>query len=163
MDLKKTNQIEHVWSMLCQTSSIDYQTNEVSLLRIIEEFNLEAQAKDEDTKRKLENMEKEAIEFPINVQLFSMWQREEKMPEKSDKARIKVVWIDPRGQELQSLEYDLQIPEDKIRMRYRINLGSIKLSVDGRYKFRVALGKEGSSEFEQVVEIPVDVKIKVIQ
>lgn len=158
--MEAKNKIEHVWSVLCQSSAIDYETNELSLFKVVEEIGIQIEVKDEEGKKELEKLDSEGAVFPIALQLVSVWQQAEKLSEDSEVFKVRIDVIDPKGKKNGTFDYEFKIPASKIRMRNRVNFNSLKVTTSGRYVLKISLLNPKSQEFENVGNVPLDVTVK---
>ncbi len=107
-----------IWAILCQHSSIDKDTNNISLFSVIEELNIVAQppntreeGPDDSRTLPLERME-----------LVILWKRsDEDVPEQGD-GRVRI--ITPDGQEFISSAGSVDLTR-YLRLRSRIGLNGI--------------------------------------
>jgi len=141
--------MKHIWSVLCQKSSIDFETNLLSLFECLEELSLEID------KNKFSNNGNLVI--PIGVQLVSFWSIED--ANKDNILEIKIELIDPDKKILNHFENNFFIKKGILRFRNRANIQGIPVTVSGRYNFNIMQKKEGEKDYKIVSEIPLDIKI----
>ena len=71
--MQKEN-VKHIWSVLCESSVVDQQTNNVSIHKVLEQLNIDLTLKNKDSKEnKIDTNQIVAITFPF--QIVSLWQR----------------------------------------------------------------------------------------
>ena len=143
------NKAEVLWALLCSSSSIDSETNNVSLTNIIEELTLGKEAF-------ASNPEK--IDLAVNFQIVSLIKKIS--GDKSFSIDIKLKLIDPNGTELNTVEYPVEMQADKQRMRQRINLPALTVTIAGEYRLEMLLRQEGEEKFEKGAYIPLITNIK---
>jgi hypothetical protein len=136
--------ITHVWSVLCQNSIIDQDSNLVSLINSIEELTLP----DEPAPNKV---------YPITVSLVTLWIRSDINIPISGFGRS--VFTSPNGEELQSLEQELDLKNYE-RLRTRSYFSGLKLSEAGQYYFNVEYRDNVKQEWRKVAALPVKVSFK---
>ncbi len=142
--------MKHVWSVLCQKSSIDFENNILSIFGCIEEMNVVI-----DKDKIVEN---EKIVIPVEFQLVSYWIAEDSSV--SNSLEIKGEFIDSSGLVLSSFENSQQIKPGSARFRHRVNIQGFPVTKEGRYYLKLWQKKlGGKKEFSLVAELPVDVKI----
>lgn len=141
--------MKHIWSVLCQKSSIDFETNLLSLFDCIEELSLKID------KNKAPKGDKLVI--PIEFQLVSFWVIEDSS--KDNILDIKVELLDPDRKSLNHFESNFSIKKGVSRFRNRANIQGLSVTKSGRYSFNVMQKKEGEKDYKIVSEIPIDIKI----
>ncbi len=138
-----------LWALLCSSSSIDSESNNLSVANIIEEITVGKEAFVNDATR---------IELGVNLQILSLIKKIKNIAVVKVDMRIK--FIDPNNTELNSFDYSLEIPSDKLRMRQRINVPTLPITTAGEYRFEFHVKEEGGSKFENSAEIPLIINIK---
>ena len=83
--------IRHVWSVLCEKSIIDRDTNNISL-DVLERVAMTLQGSREDR-----------VLVPTPIRLVSLWQHD---GESSEPGRARVRVLGPGGDELGKMEFD---------------------------------------------------------
>ncbi len=103
--------IKHIWTILCSNSSIDQNTNNVSLFNVIEQVELQA-----FDKKKINEKQEKGI--PLNCELISLWNRKDNAKKGYEE---KVEFVDPAGAILNTIETPLKIPDNiqSFRMTFR--------------------------------------------
>ena len=136
--------IDHIWSVLCQRSVIDKDSNTMTLFDAIEQLTISG-------------AELPAI-APIPMELVSLWSRTE--PDRQARGRARVCLIEPDNSIQQpSFEIDIDLTAHE-RYRTRGRMGGMPIRAAGRYKFRVELQIEGDHQWREVARIPVQVVIE---
>jgi hypothetical protein len=147
--ITKNKELKCLWSHIVGSTSVDITTNSLSLFNIIEEISGEIKAP-------LDDINKEVI-LPFSYEIISLWQRVA-YNNKEIKQTIRIELISPENKELQSFSYDLLIPSDKERMRFRTNINGIKFAGNGEYKILVKIKtKDG---FEEMSSTQFNMNIK---
>jgi hypothetical protein len=133
--------IIHVWSVLCQSSSVDADTNNISLFNLVEQLGLPEDAP-----------------FPIALgdamQIVTMWARIDINTPVSGEERISVV--SPTNEILQTFPPSVIDLKKFIRLRHRFVAGGLVFPEWGRYLFNIELREGDSEEFKLVTSIPLD-------
>jgi len=62
----KNEKLQHRWSILCRESSIDSQTNNISLFNILEQVGIDAEV----------FAEKKGGAIPMNLELVTLWEKQ---------------------------------------------------------------------------------------
>jgi hypothetical protein len=147
--------IKHIWSVLCNRSVIDSETNNLSLFDVFEDLNVSVKP-NSPSEISGETINKN-ISIPIKYEVVSMWLKDKDIKVATGTMQIEL--IDPIGKSLKSFSHNLEIKEIHNRIRSRIKVTGIELTVSGTYIFNIKL-KEGDKEnFRTVVEVPLAVKI----
>ncbi len=121
--------IKYVWSILCAGSSIDQQTNNLSLYNLIEELTL--------LRGDVENQKKTAqsailpIAFPF--QLITLWERSDMG---AIETFVKMQLLDPAEKVLNEIEYAVKIEAHQERNRFTVNFNAFPFTADGSYQFK---------------------------
>jgi|AntAceMinimDraft_18_1070375.scaffolds.fasta_scaffold89650_2 hypothetical protein len=139
--------MKNVWSIICEKSSIDSQTNLLSLFNCIEEMKLEID------KNKMPKTDKLVI--PVNFQLISLWTIENHA--KENMLEIKVEFIDPKGRILNEFPNTLKSKKGDKRLRSITNIQGMQITEGGRYYYRISQKK--GNQFEIASETPLDVNL----
>lgn len=147
--------MQHVWSVLCGRSVIDIETNNLSLFDVFEDLKVDVKSNTlSETNGGTINKK---INIPIKYEVVSMWSKDKDIKVATGTMQIEL--IDPTGKSLKSFNHNLEIKEAYNRIRSRIKITGIELTISGTYIYRIKL-KEGDKEnFRTVVEIPLAVKI----
>ena len=140
--------MNHIWTVLCQKSSIDIETNLLSLFNCVEELSIVI----DDIKAAEKN-----IIIPVDFQLVSFWIIEN--PKQDNVLDIRGELLDPNGKVLNQFENRFEIKAGVLRFRNRTNLQGLPVTEAGRYQFRLRQKKAGKNDFEVMADIPLDVKI----
>ena len=140
--------MNHIWTVLCQRSSIDYEDNLVSLFSCLEELAVVLDSQ-------LASSGKAVV--PAQMQLVSFWTADNISQE--NKLEIKGELIDPQGNILNSYQNNFTIKAGVERFRNRTNIQGLPLTVPGRYFFRLWQKSNDEQEMKIVADLPLDVKI----
>jgi len=139
--------MKNIWSIICEKSSIDAQTNLLSLFNCIEEIQLTID------KDKMPKSDKLVI--PFNLQLISFWTIEDGT--KDNSVEIKIDLIDPKGKVLNEFPVTLKAKKGEKRLRSITNIQGVQITEGGRYCYRI-LQKKGA-KFEVASETPLDINL----
>ncbi|PKM91494.1 hypothetical protein CVU82_02765 [Candidatus Falkowbacteria bacterium HGW-Falkowbacteria-1] len=140
--------MKHVWSIICQQSSIDSEKNLLSLFTCIEEMSVLID------KDKVSDGKK--IIIPAEFQLVSFWTIEDSS--KENNLELKGELVDPDNQILSSFSNSFVVKSGVSRFRNRTNIQGFPVTREGRYHLNVSQKVNGGS-YELVAELPVDIKI----
>ncbi|MFA5248971.1 MAG: hypothetical protein WC397_00365 [Candidatus Paceibacterota bacterium] len=142
--------MNHIWSILCQNSSVDEETKSLSIFNCLEQGEITIK-KDDLEKR-------DRIIIPIAFELISLWTVDEQ--DKDNKLEIKIELLDPDGSLLNSSENIFDVKENFPRLRSRIKLNGLSVTKNGRYTFKVSQKDQVQKKFKTVANIPLDIKLQ---
>ncbi len=134
--------IRHVWSVVCASSIIDAQTNNISLINVLEQLNLAAAPPTTPTP------------IPVPLQLVSLWARDENSTAESATARIRL--RTPGGLEDEIGQFAVDLSH---YARYRSRMMITHLLVDraGYYEFMVE--RQSGEGWAEVARVPLQLVI----
>ncbi|OIO06652.1 hypothetical protein AUJ26_00080 [Candidatus Falkowbacteria bacterium CG1_02_37_21] len=139
--------MKNIWSIICEKSSIDAQTNLLSLFNCVEEIQLTID------KDKMPKSDKLVI--PFNLQIISFWIIKDSS--KDNLTEIKIDLVDPKGKILNEFLVTLKAGKGEKRLRSITNIQGIQITEGGRYYYKV-LQKKGA-KFEVASETPLDINL----
>ena len=147
--MAQKEKLQHQWSILCKESSIDGQSNNLSLFNIVEQVGLNAEV----------FAEKKEGAIPMNLELVTLW---EKQVDKSEvQAEIEVEFQDPDGKPLGKFPYTISVP--RRRHRHILKLNGLPITEkSGRYVFKIRKKEGEENRFIEVSEVPIEVNINYI-
>lgn len=158
MKENKQKYIKHIWSVLCQSSVTDVASNTMSLFNTIEQFTIDiTPPKDPIELKKFEENSKKSLSVQTQFEIVTLWQR--MVLGKGIDGDVEMELIDPKGVSLMKMTYSLHFPEDKKRMRHRMVVAGINVTVSGEYVFKIRLREPEQMGFVEVADIPLDVVI----
>ena len=145
--------MKNTWAILCRSASIDKNTNNISLDRVLESIKVVLPSE------AIKGIKREGK--PVLVQfeyaLVSLWTKEQREKSKDVRKEATVELVAPDGKTLSELKMTIQIEAAKRRTRVVLSSNAILLMGGGDYEFRIRL--KGRSGAEQVV-VPLEVIIK---
>jgi hypothetical protein len=138
--------IEHVWSVLCASSTIDKDNNSLSLFNVIEEIRATARAAPGP-----------GDVLPVHCEIVSLWRRAEGQPEMGE-ARVTLV---AEGENTGPLSENYPLDLSALRLRSRLVLDGLPISGSGVFRL-VVEHRQGDGEWVVDERIPFDVNITVL-
>lgn len=138
--------IEHIWTMPCRICTIDRDTNNVSLIEILEQIQVQ----------KLSPTKGAAGVGLAQLEIVTLWGRSDPEVPTSGKARTSL--ISPTGEMAFSFPYDVDLTNHK-RTRQRGKMLGFPATTPGRYVFRVE-SQVAEDEWQTVAEIPIWVEVQ---
>ena len=150
----------HIWTVLCQSATIDAETKDLSMSKVIDGLTLGF-----DDVNKLQEFSAKAAEkpavAPVESELVMMFKKIDRAQEAAFDVRVR--YVDPAGAELQSMEFPLAMEKGTFRHRHRLNVPAIVVSMSGEYRFVVEAKARTDSEYGVIAEIPLDINFKLEQ
>ncbi len=132
--------MKHLWSIICSRLIIDEQTNNATIVDLLEEIKI-----------KKEFLENER-ELPYLYNFVSLWYAEDE--EECDKeTNVLIEFYCPRNNKLNEFHFSFTLPKRKKRIRTNIKFDKFLLRGSGVYKIRVF------QDTLQVAEIPLEILI----
>lgn len=147
--------IKNNLAILCNSSIIDRDSNNVSIFNIIEEINVKPEG---IFKQNIKGKEEEIIPFPF--EFFTVWERSDDI-NKELITNIKTSITCPNGEEKEYIEFPFSFELGKKRMRLKIKTGGLPFTGYGTYIFNVFI--EENKKFNLVNQIPIDIKAEIIK
>lgn len=135
--------IEHIWTVLCTRSIVATDSNNVSLIEVVEQIALKDAAF--------------PTEISINLDLVTLWTRAP--VDQPSQGRARVVLANPSHKELRSTEYSVNLSEVE-RHRTTLRLHGLPVEQVGYHYLFVQLQQEGDSNWETVVKIPLKIALE---
>ena len=150
------NKIDYQWTILCGSSSVDQQTNNISLFNIIEQLTLNI--KKEDWEKAMKERKKGFL-ARTQFEIVTLWEKEGLEDEIF--AEVEVRLVDPKGNILHKQPYQLNFAKQVKRHRQRLTWSGMKLTQSGVYIFSINIKPSGSDQFDEagVVKLLVNIKI----
>ena len=131
--------IEHVFSVLCSGTSIDAETNTVTLFKVLEQLTVFTEST-------------ETVRIPIHFEILSLWTRQIADDPCHGKARI--IFCSPSHDEKQHVEMSIDLSRS-INYRSKLIADVIELTGPGKYRFRIELQEEESPDWQEVASLPL--------
>ena len=150
------NKINHHWTILCGSSSVDQQTNNISLFNIIEQLSLNI--KRENWEKALKE-KKEGFLARTQFEIVTLWEKGDLEDETS--AEVEVRLVDPKGNVLHKQPYQLSFAKQVKRHRQRLTWTGMKLTQAGVYTFSINIKYPNTTQFEEVGTVKLLVNIKI--
>jgi hypothetical protein len=159
MKESKQKSIKFIWSVLCQSSSIDVDSNSVSIFNTVEEIKASFNSpKDDDLRKEIEKeLEKPSLVIPVQLQIVTLLQKTAENTQIN--GEIEVEFMNPEGKSIFKTSHPLTIPVDKKRLRDRMKINGLTITTGGEYSFKVRIKENRESAFEEFTTLPLDVMI----
>lgn len=139
--------INHYWTVLCSASTIDKDTNNVSLLNVIERITIFGQSPPKG----------EVGAVPNPASIVSLWGRSDlNTPERG--TVLMIIEFDEGGKPIQTDPHEIGIDLSEYqRLRTRLNLNLLPIMGEGRHWIRVSLRHSNEDGWTPVVSIPYEI------
>ena len=146
--------VKHIWSVLCGGSSVDTETNNLSLYNELEELNVTVSSK-------VGERISGPISVPVDYEIITLLFRD--VADDSEKVDQVFEVVYPDGKVGMRKEHNLEMPKGARRFRWRAKVRGFVVNSPGTYWFVVSVRQQGEDNFRKVAEIPLDVKPKVVE
>lgn len=139
--------VKHIWSVLCQSSTIDQDDSSLSISNVLDTINI-----------RLKDEEQKSVKFaiPLNFEVVSLLSKSDL--KNKEKVQIKVAILNTEMDKLGDFSASVVIPADKKRMRSRIKMSGMPIKGQGDYIFLVSMKTKKDKEFRNIAELPFEVK-----
>ncbi len=143
--------ITHIWSVLCQRSIVDPQSNNVSIIDVFEALEV-----DINPVPNIKAQDNPEFNIPIQYQVVSLWARTDA---KTAEGQVRITLVSPDGKEKILVDSELKFPSDKRRMRSINQIQELPVNQNGVYHFIIELKQE--AKFQKEADIPLEVKLNI--
>jgi len=156
-----SKEIKTLWTLLCQNPIIDQQTNQISLLNVLEDIQFDVKGfKKEDVEEGKVSYFKQKTIIPYQFALVTQLERSDDF-EKSISAKLKITIIDPLGAILSVHEPEIVLEKGKKRMRIITRFEGMEVTRSGTYTYETSIRIADSNEYQRQGEAKIDVKINL--
>ncbi len=133
--------IDHVWTVVCASSVIDQDSNQVSIQNVIDQINIADEPKPEAV-----------VAMPFEV--VTLWARSDFNEPSRGCARLSL--LSPTAEVFKTVESKVDLSKFE-RLRDRRRFPGFRVKEPGRYTFRLELQNEGEDTWREVASIPIKV------
>ena len=134
--------MEHIWTVICANSIVDIDTNNLSLINVVEQFKLPPIIGDS-----------QPMLLGVTLSIVSFWRRSNLEIAEGDQ-EIGVDIVDPKGNKEEN-EPMIVSWQQYSRIRNRITLAGLPFNGYGTYWFEVKTKSDG--EWKIVARVPVEI------
>lgn len=138
--------IQHVWTILCRLSVVSQETNNVSLIEILEEANIPIPPP--------ANLGPGFV--PAVVDVVTLWSRQDDNQPALGSARV--LLISPSGIQLNEIVYEVDLREPR-RFRHTSRMIGLPAQDEGRYHFRLAYRLQGTDDWVDAGSLPIWINV----
>ena len=146
--------MKHVWTVLCQKSIVEKDTDRISLLNALDSLGFIVSK---------EKLQKEKS-VPVNLEILSCWSRCD--GEVAD-FLVKIEFINVAknkvliASEEKIISSNNELPAEKLSsLRSRLLIPFLPIESAGAFIFKISQKKKNDSDFSVVAELPLEIKIK---
>lgn len=132
--------IDHVWTVLCSKSAIDIESNNVSILDVIEQISIPGEPKPDGV-------------LPMSFEIISLWIRSE--PAKPEQGIERIIFVTPSHKSSIVTEIPIELLEAE-RQRNRVKFSGLPISEEGRHYFNIEY-KLDEQEWIKTASIPLTI------
>ena len=136
--------INHVWSILAQSSSIDNDTNDLSIFNVLNNIVVYAEVGSE-------------INLPIKFEIISLWEKGDE--EVTEQGNTRLTFNYPDGSKKLMFEEKLDLSKTHFH-RTRVRFLGMVLSKPGKHLILVELKQAESKRWKKVGKLPILVSFK---
>ncbi len=140
--------MKHLWSIICNRSSVDRETNSLSLFNCAEQIDIAFPLDDKIQKKR---------NISIQFEIVSLWRDKENAKKRNFDLQIEL--FDPNNKKLNQFTMKAIFPERKKQLRTIVKINGLTVTSPGEYKFKVSYKEIEKTKFEQATEIPLDINI----
>ena len=142
--------IEHIWTVACTRSVIDKETNNFSLLEILEQLTIPESPLPEG----------KITLIPISFDVVTLWSRAS--DNQAARGSAKLLFITPSGKIVGEHEHNVDLTVYS-RARTRTRMAGLPIQEAGRYQFRVQLRHDGETEWRDVATVPLQISFDPVE
>lgn len=139
--------MKHAWTILCRKSSIDKDTNNLSLFDSFEELHV-------TPTDKLPDKAKQGL--PVNFEIVSLWYDND--PSTESKGTLRIELYDSKNKKFKEFDHEFVIPKNFKRMRTRIRMIGLPMSEAGDYIFKIKYQKSDQTNYTLATELPFEIR-----
>ncbi|MFW9940463.1 MAG: hypothetical protein ACFFFT_05440 [Candidatus Thorarchaeota archaeon] len=145
--------IENVWTVICQRSVVDKDTNNLSIFDVLEQFTITAPKlpKSRDNKKTI---------IPLSFEVISFWIK--KNMDHPETGTAKLTFKAPNGNQEEGAIFDINLQKHK-RFRSKIKVAGIPFYGSGEYVFIVYLKNEKTGKWKEVSKVPIEIIVNIVK
>ncbi len=144
------------WALLCSQSLIDNNTNNISLVNLIEQIKFEGEMKD-----KVKGFNHETGEMiPVSMELVSRFR---KLAEANEPLNLqsRVDFVDPDSKVMATFTNEILLDVGVQNYRMRYGMQGLKVTKSGLYNFVINLKEADEKDFTEFSRVPLDLTLVI--
>jgi hypothetical protein len=155
---KIQNNIEHVWSIICHQSTTDSESNNVSLINLIENVTFTVPT---NVIEEVRTSKAKGIIFPLDYEIISRFRRNDDVDIKHFYSRLRM--MNPEGNEVTATgENEMIFSQGVKNVRMRAKFNDIAVQNSGVYRVLIETRLSTEAKFETVGSIPLEINLITI-
>jgi hypothetical protein len=131
--------INHVWSILCRSSSIDQENNSVSIFNTLDYVLIHGEHDHQ-------------FNLPMDFEILSMWVRSSL--EVPAKGRVQILFKSPTGEEIMNHKMAIDCSATPF-FRSRMKYPGLPVKMEGCYSFQLEYSEIDKEDWTQVATLPL--------
>jgi len=139
--------IRHNWTVVCSHSTIDADTNNISLIEVLEQLSIKGPPFTDDGEPVI----------PIEFDVVTLWSRSNLDQLCQGQARLQL--LAPSGVSLMEKEYPINLSSHS-RMRSRTRFAGFPLKGSGLYQFQVQFREEDEGDWQDAASVLLQISIE---
>lgn len=140
--------MQHVWSVFCTRSVIDGDSNNITLVEVLEQFQIVSQVP----------LPTPGV-MPLPSELVTLWSRDDIATAEQGTARLRLIAPDGHT-ELHSVTYTVDLgPHPRLRSRTRLN--GLPVAGEGLHNFEVSFRVAPDDDWVVKARVPVHITLLV--
>lgn len=153
-----TKNIRHIWSVLCGSSIVDQDTNNMTLNNLIEEVTVTVGKEQVEAKEKNKTR---GYAIPAQMWLVTRFMRKSQSALSFD---IRFELLNPKGEVLSTLNQSaVEVKKGITNLRIRTMISPLLVDMEGGYTIQVSIRDSVEPNFIVVDRVPLLVKINEAQ
>ena len=141
--------IQHVWTVVCQKSIIDKDTNNISL-DVLEQLKIKIPTPPEKTK---------GVIFPITIEIVSLWCRGPAEEKIKGHGQLKIEAPNHEVVGTTMIDIDLM---NSCRHRTRVRLEGLPIPKNTSGFFHFAISLKSENKWTEVTRVPLEVDVEYV-
>jgi hypothetical protein len=144
------------WAVLCSSALLDKDTNNLSLINVIEGLKFEGIRSKESGV--FNHEDGEAI--PINLVFVARFRKLLK-PEENISAVIEIEILDPKSKKMGGFSYEMNMNSGVKNFRLRTGINGLKVTTSGMYEFVVRAKTKHETKYKKLGTVPLDLELSI--
>lgn len=131
--------IDHIWTVVCSSSVIDRDANNLSLLNVIEQLRIQGSYQPGGA-------------VLVKLDVVTLWVRRD--PDMPCEGHARLVLLSPTNKALREKPFSIDLQEH-MRFRSRIHFDALPVGGNGRHLFQLELQNAQDDGWQRVAQVPV--------
>jgi hypothetical protein len=152
----KNESIQHIWTVICSQSTIDSESNNLTLVNVIERIGIRVPASEI---KKMREKGAKKIAFPTPLEITSLLRNN--AYKKAAVFDFRVRMLDELGKTVTNVvEQKIALKEGIKNIRIRNKFNAIAVEQGGDYWFVVELKSVEENSYKEVASVPLQIEIE---